>query len=304
MNDEKLPAAGWNENQLQSIIERALLEDDDFCTRAAYQNIRQIIARASAKAIVEAILHNAPPDSGAGKSVTDLRIYCGDNPLKWAEEFCQIKQKQGWSVADIDENLMLGWFANAIEQSSDVRGCSALPAPMAANASAERDWSDPCDNPKCTAPACVANRKCFCCDGTGNVIDDPDAPPTARCEFCGGSGKAAANASCDKQGEAKCSECGGSGSIEIDDGHFIKCKCATAIRSARDGGGGDAQPDIQWDHIDGPLLHSRFAQIEWLTWRERFLCWIGREDASSLERKHWPKLAERWDRRAQSVEKK
>lgn len=62
----------------------------------------------------------------------------------------------------------------------------------------------------------------------------------------------------------------------------------------------NAQPDIQWDHIDGPLLHSRFAQIKWLTWCERFLCWIGREDAQSLERKHWPKLAERWDARAQS----
>ena len=33
----------------------------------------------------------------------------------WAREFCRIKREQGWTLADIDEGLMLGWFANAME---------------------------------------------------------------------------------------------------------------------------------------------------------------------------------------------
>ena len=52
-----------------------------------------------------------------------------------------------------------------------------------------------------------------------------------------------------------------------------------------------ARPKIQWNHIDGPLLNFRNGEMHWLTWRERFLCWIGREDAYSLEAKHRPHLA-------------
>lgn len=54
-------------------------------------------------------------------SGVDLLDYCRDDASKWAEAFCQIKQRQGWSADDIDEGLMVGWFANAIEHSSDVR---------------------------------------------------------------------------------------------------------------------------------------------------------------------------------------
>ena len=58
-------------------------------------------------------------------SGVDLLDYCRDDASKWAEAFCQIKQKQGWSADDIDEGLMTCWFANAIEHSSDVRSLSS-----------------------------------------------------------------------------------------------------------------------------------------------------------------------------------
>jgi len=40
---------------------------------------------------------------------------CGADAMKWAQAFCQIKMKQRWTAADIDEALMVSWFANAIE---------------------------------------------------------------------------------------------------------------------------------------------------------------------------------------------
>lgn len=50
-----------------------------------------------------------------------LLNYCGADALKWAQAFCQIKERQGWSAEDIDVGLMLTWFANAIEESSHTR---------------------------------------------------------------------------------------------------------------------------------------------------------------------------------------
>jgi len=32
----------------------------------------------------------------------------------WAERFVQIKKEKKWTIDDIDESLMLGWFANAM----------------------------------------------------------------------------------------------------------------------------------------------------------------------------------------------
>ena len=44
---------------------------------------------------------------------------CGDKGAKWAEAFCQHAKKL--YGLDIDEGWMIGWFANAIEHSHDVR---------------------------------------------------------------------------------------------------------------------------------------------------------------------------------------
>lgn len=43
---------------------------------------------------------------------------CGDDAGKWAEAFCEIVISAG---VPIDHGLMVGWFANAIEHSTDVR---------------------------------------------------------------------------------------------------------------------------------------------------------------------------------------
>lgn len=50
------------------------------------------------------------------------------------------------------------------------------------------------------------------------------------------------------------------------------------------------RPYIVWKHIDGPLLHARDGQLHWLTLWERLRCWLGFDDADSLEKKRWPEL--------------
>lgn len=42
----------------------------------------------------------------------------GDDAMKWAQAFCQYQKRFEF---EIDEGLMCGWFANAIEVSHDVR---------------------------------------------------------------------------------------------------------------------------------------------------------------------------------------
>lgn len=45
------------------------------------------------------------------------------------------------------------------------------------------------------------------------------------------------------------------------------------------------QPYINWRHIDGPLLYRSDGQLHWLTLWERFRCWLGLDDALTLNRK-------------------
>lgn len=44
---------------------------------------------------------------------------CADDAAKWAKAFCQHAEKLGHP--GIDEGWVIGWFANAIEHSTDVR---------------------------------------------------------------------------------------------------------------------------------------------------------------------------------------
>jgi len=39
--------------------------------------------------------------------------------LVWAEQFIAHKEKLNWSLEDIDEGLMLAWFANAMMSMHD-----------------------------------------------------------------------------------------------------------------------------------------------------------------------------------------
>jgi hypothetical protein len=59
------------------------------------------------------------PDYTKFDNGSDLLEALGDQGMKWAAAFCQITKKN----LDIDLDLMyvMGWFANAIEHSSDVR---------------------------------------------------------------------------------------------------------------------------------------------------------------------------------------
>lgn len=43
----------------------------------------------------------------------------GDDARKWAEAFCEIVRENKIDPLDVD--FMTGWFANAIEHSSDTR---------------------------------------------------------------------------------------------------------------------------------------------------------------------------------------
>lgn len=52
-----------------------------------------------------------------------------------------------------------------------------------------------------------------------------------------------------------------------------------------------SRPEIVWKHIDGPLLHYRDGQLHWLTLWERLRCWLGLDDALSLEAKRRPELS-------------
>jgi hypothetical protein len=57
----------------------------------------------------------------------ELLAACRDDAAKWAAAFCQYAARQGLTI---DEGWMIGWFANAIEHSHDVRtggGAVVLP---------------------------------------------------------------------------------------------------------------------------------------------------------------------------------
>lgn len=52
---------------------------------------------------------------------------CGDDAMQWSRAFCQIAKSRGIDLGDDPEGWMVGWFANAIEHSHDVRGRRSKP---------------------------------------------------------------------------------------------------------------------------------------------------------------------------------
>lgn len=50
------------------------------------------------------------------------------------------------------------------------------------------------------------------------------------------------------------------------------------------------QPTIVWKHIDGPLLYYSDGQLHWLTLWERFRCWLGLDNAETIQAKRRPEL--------------
>ena len=50
---------------------------------------------------------------------SDLYAYCRDDASKWAEQFNLVAVRLGYP--EMDEGWLIGWFANAIEHSHDLR---------------------------------------------------------------------------------------------------------------------------------------------------------------------------------------
>lgn len=93
----------------------------------------------------------------------DLHTYCGADARRWAEAFSQIKARQGWSVDDIDTDLMIGWFANAIEVACALRLAASRPAPQVVDREAAAwiiTWSDGETSFTRSAPSASSPKNC------------------------------------------------------------------------------------------------------------------------------------------------
>lgn len=44
----------------------------------------------------------------------DIKIHSNPDAQAWAKFFIQTKEEESWRIEDIDEPLMLAWFANAM----------------------------------------------------------------------------------------------------------------------------------------------------------------------------------------------
>ena len=44
----------------------------------------------------------------------DVSIHSNPDAVAWAKFFIESKVKNGWTIEQIDEELMRGWFANAM----------------------------------------------------------------------------------------------------------------------------------------------------------------------------------------------
>ena len=44
----------------------------------------------------------------------DMKIHSNPDAQAWAKFFIQTKEEKSWQIKDIDESLMLAWFANAM----------------------------------------------------------------------------------------------------------------------------------------------------------------------------------------------
>jgi len=49
----------------------------------------------------------------------DMKIHSNPDAQAWAKFFIQTKKKANWQIEDIDESLMLAWFANAMMAMND-----------------------------------------------------------------------------------------------------------------------------------------------------------------------------------------
>jgi hypothetical protein len=52
----------------------------------------------------------------------------------------------------------------------------------------------------------------------------------------------------------------------------------------------DSVSEIQFNHIDGPVLHHKSGQMTWLSWWDRFQLHFGMITIADLEKKYYPEF--------------
>ena len=88
-----------------------------------YLSISPDVVREAARQLRNSIpTPEAPTIDYTAMNGPEMLAACRDDGAKWAAAFCQHAKKHGH---EIDEGWMIGWFANAIENSHDVRTGSA-----------------------------------------------------------------------------------------------------------------------------------------------------------------------------------
>lgn len=46
--------------------------------------------------------------------ITQAELLSSNDAQVWAKAFVEAKERNNWALEDIDEELMIGWFANAM----------------------------------------------------------------------------------------------------------------------------------------------------------------------------------------------
>lgn len=49
----------------------------------------------------------------------DMSIHTNPDARAWARFFIETKEQNDWGIDDVDEEMMIGWFANAMEAMRD-----------------------------------------------------------------------------------------------------------------------------------------------------------------------------------------
>ena len=49
---------------------------------------------------------------------------------------------------------------------------------------------------------------------------------------------------------------------------------------------GHRTPDVQWGHVDGPLMTLSTGRPHFLIWRERIALWLGLTTIERINRRH------------------
>ena len=77
-----------------------------------------------------------------------INLLSTNDAMVWAEEFVRIKEKNGWTLEDIDEGLMVAWFANAMaaQELAEAKYRKENPADKPCATTAGWAWATACSS--------------------------------------------------------------------------------------------------------------------------------------------------------------